>query len=234
MLKKILFFPYNLLKDTLRYKNPLIKSFDYDSYWRNKAEENIINQTDLDIANKIEDSSSVLDLGCGDCHLLHYLAGKKNIKAFGIDISSTAIKLCKRKVVEAIVADITSDDFCLNRSYDYILLCDVIEHVTCPEKIIEKIRGHFNKKIIITVPNVAFFPNRIRLLLGRFPLVWVIHPSEHLRFWSIIDFKEWVKNNFDELEIEEIIPDRGVKILRDILPNLFATGIVVVIKKKGS
>ena len=54
-----------------------------------------------------------------------------------------------------------------------------------------KLKGKFRKQLIITIPNTGFLGERLRLAFGRFPKQWVLHPSEHLRFWTVTDFMFW-------------------------------------------
>jgi glycosyltransferase involved in cell wall biosynthesis len=55
--------------------------------------------------------------------------------------------------------------------FEHILLLDVIEHLKNPELFIERLRRQFShepKTMIITVPNIAFLPERLMLLFGQF------------------------------------------------------------------
>jgi hypothetical protein len=57
------------------------------------------------------------------------------------------------------------------REYDYLLLLDVIEHLRHPERFLERLRKQFDHRprtLVLSTPNVAFFVQRIMLLLGQF------------------------------------------------------------------
>ena len=57
------------------------------------------------------------------------------------------------------------------RSYDYLLLLDVIEHLRRPEKFLRRLSAQFDYKprtLILTTPNIAFVVQRVMLLLGQF------------------------------------------------------------------
>jgi len=71
-------------------------------------------------------------------------------------------------------------------------LSEVLEHVRNPEQILQALKP-FTKNFIITVPNSAAYQFRYGLMFrGRFFTQWVYHPSEHLRYWSHIDFLDWL------------------------------------------
>lgn len=55
--------------------------------------------------------------------------------------------------------------------YDYILLLDCLEHFSEPEKVLESLRNRAygpSVKVFVSVPNIAFFINRIALFAGSF------------------------------------------------------------------
>jgi len=212
---------------------------DYEKYW---DEENGIttdpiyrsftSQKYSILEKTIEDKSSVLDIGCGNGDFLFYLMEHKNIKAFGVDISQTAISQANEKGIIGEVADITNSSFSLKRSYDYITILDVLEHIQDPEIIMEKIKNRFVKKLIISVPNVGYFRHRLRLLFGSFVITWGVHPREHIRFWTLKDFKWWCEKanriRFS-YRINKIYPCYGIPILKSIFPSLFSAVLIYVL-----
>lgn len=57
------------------------------------------------------------------------------------------------------------------KSYDYLLLLDVIEHLHDPERFLERLRAQFTfteKTVVLTTPNIAFLVPRLMLLAGQF------------------------------------------------------------------
>jgi len=60
-------------------------------------------------------------------------------------------------------------DFC---EYDYVLLLDVIEHLTSPEGFVEELRGALrlspSTTLLVSTVNIGFIINRMMLLLGQF------------------------------------------------------------------
>lgn len=182
----------------------------------------------------IKEKSSVLDIGCGNGDFLSYLMKCKNIEAFGIDISKTAISQANEKGIMGGVADITSPSFRLKRFYDYITMLDVLEHIQDPEIIMEKVKDRFVKKLIISIPNMGYFRHRLRLLFGSFPITWGVHPREHIRFWTLRDFKWWCRKankNLFSYHIDKIYPCLGIPILKRIFPSLFSVVLIFVLSK---
>jgi hypothetical protein len=84
----------------------------------------------------------------------------------------------------------------------------------------------------LTFPNIAYFPHRLRLLAGKFPIQWTIFPGEHLRFWSVPDFRYWLRQlGFSN---PRMLPSNGLTLfeLHRLWPNLAANQIVVRLDKE--
>jgi len=73
----------------------------------------------------------ILDVGCGSGGNL--LLFSKIGKAVGIDNSETAVSVCKKKGLEAILGTATSLKFRANY-FDVVVLADILEHLDNPQK----------------------------------------------------------------------------------------------------
>jgi hypothetical protein len=63
--------------------------------------------------------------------------------------------------------------------------------------------------------------------LGRFPLQWLTHPGEHLRFWTATDCRWWIKSL--GAHMENFTLHQGLPVLNKIWPGLFSQGIIFMI-----
>ncbi len=55
--------------------------------------------------------------------------------------------------------------------YDHLLLLDVLEHMRDPERFLDGLRSKLDerpRRLVLSVPNVAFLPQRLMLLFGQF------------------------------------------------------------------
>jgi methionine biosynthesis protein MetW len=171
----------------------------------------------------------VLDLGVGDGAILRYLTMQMPLQAFGLDVSPAAIAFCREQGLDVDLADVSKPlDRVPPGIWDYVILSEILEHLPNPEEVVDGLRGRVRKGLLISVPNTGYVSHRVRLLLGRFPLQWVVHPGEHLRFWTVRDFTWWAERlNFT---IAARYPYEGVPLLRSWWPSLFAAGIVWVLR----
>lgn len=178
----------------------------------------------------IESNQRILDLGVGDGAVLKYLIDHKAVEAMGIDISPQAVEFCQKIGINAVLADVNRPiNEYLEGEFDYIILSEIIEHLPDPESLLRNLAPHARKGIIISIPNTGYHHHRLRLLFGKFPLQWVVTPGEHLRFWTIGDFRWWIKNIGFSLSDE--FPYQGTPVLNKFWPSLFAAGVVYVVKR---
>ena len=221
-----------LPRDTLAYQPVSLERMDYDAYWASLSQVTWLPQRVPIIAERIEPGASVLDLGCGDGTLLAYLAETRQARVSGIDVSNQALELSRQKGLQDLrQADLSALDFTLEGCYDYIIVTEVLEHIPNPEDLMQKLSEHFERAILVSIPNIGFYKHRLRLAFGRFPQQWGKHPGEHLRFWTLTDFRWWVQRL--GYRVLEQVPTNGFPRLFRIMPGLFANQVVFVIGHSG-
>lgn len=184
------------------------------------------------ICNYIKEESSVLDLGCGDCELLHRLIKNKNIKAQGIEIDEKEIYKCVQKGVSVLHEDI---EYGLSeykdKSFDYIVLQQSLsEVVRQPEKVIQEAL-RVGKKVIISFSNFAHYRARLQIFLkGKTPvtpsLPYSWYDTPNLHFLSLSDFIEYCRERKINIEKKTYL---GIKRKAYLFPNVFAlVGIFMI------
>lgn len=119
---------------------------------------------------KVGHGSRVLDIGCAGGYVGRELKTKKNAFVFGLDLlplnkNVTLDGFMKYNLENGIPSKIEA-------KFDYILLLDVIEHLSNPEKFLKNLKDHFrfypDTVILVSTGNVAFFVNRIFHFFGVF------------------------------------------------------------------
>ena len=117
------------------------------------------------IASMVEYNSSVLDLGCGDGTLGEKLIKERNCKVVGIDISKVAVEYAKRKGVNAIVGDLDEPLNFGDNTFDYVILCDVLEHLFDPMFALKEALRVRKKYVIVAFPNFAYLQHDLNYYL---------------------------------------------------------------------
>ena len=150
------------------------------------------------IAEMISEKSKVLDLGCGDGHLLKLLKDKKLIKGNGIEIAQTEVIKCLEKGLSVIQGDIDEGlkQF-PDKSYDYVILNQTLQSTHNPNFVLDEML-RVGKKCIVSFPNFAYWRIRFYLFFTGnmpksriLPYEWYDTPNIHLL--SIKDFYEYAK-----------------------------------------
>ena len=168
---------------------------------------------DLEIIQQwIQPGSRVLDLGCGDGSLLHYLNTSKNVTSIGLEIDESNIEKCIANGVNVIEQNM--DEGLGNfqpDSFDTVLLAQTLQALSNPHILLNEML-RVGKYGIVTFPNFGNWKSRLYLAFrGSMPVSkfmpneWYDTPNIH--FCTVRDF-------------EELCEQRGIRILsRDFVGN---------------
>ena len=164
----------------------------------------------FDIASLVPEGTRVLDIGCG-CGQLGAVLKKKECIVDGIDVSLERLE--SRKNYNMIWED-SIEDFDFNKAsenYDVVVFSDVLEHLASAESVLRKTNAilAYGGRVIISLPNVAFFLNRWNLLRGRWDYAEEgILDRTHLKFFTLLTSKRLIENT--GYQIHKIIPQTPV------------------------
>lgn len=163
-------------------------------------------RADLQIIEKwISPGSHVLDLGCGNGELLHYLQSQKKVRGYGLEIDPDNINTCINKGVNVIEKNLDHGlDSFADRSFDTVVMTQALQAVHYPDRILEDML-RIGREAILTFPNFGHWRCRLYLgMKGRMPVsefmpyTWYNTPNIH--FCTFKDF-------------ENLCHERSVKIL---------------------
>jgi methionine biosynthesis protein MetW len=185
----------------------------------------------------VQRNSRVLDLGCGDGTLLHYLAENKNVHGYGLEISPEGIQACVAKGVNVIEQNLDEglknfDD----NSFDTVIMSQTLQTMRYPKTMLAEM-ARIGKECIVTIPNFGHWRARLQLLFrGRMPvsdlLPYEWYDTPNIHFCTFLDFEILCA------EMNLVVVDKAVvaersrgKGLSQLNPNLFGeTGIFRVRK----
>ena len=139
------------------------------------------------ISDLIEETSRVLDVGCGDGELMKYLFENKNVNIRGLEISKKSVQNCLSKGLTVIEGNAENDlvQFPEN-SFDYVVLSQTLQAFINTEKVVNELL-RVGKKAIVTIPNFGHWKTRLQLLTkGTMPVnetlpnEWYNTPNLHM------------------------------------------------------
>lgn len=186
------------------------------------------------ILNWVDQSSSILDLGCGTGKLMSSLVKHKKVKAQGIEIDESQIFKCVELGLSVFQQDIDTGliEF-EDNSFDYVILAQTLQQVKRPDFVLKEAL-RVGRKVIISFPNFVYFPVRFQIFFrGKVPITpslpheWYNTPNLH--FLGISDFIEYCVEN--KIKIEDAVflrKNRKVK----FFPNLFSENGIFLISKE--
>ena len=206
---------------------------NYEQYWAEREASNDLALSYAELvglcAQRLAPGASVLDVGCGAGTLLRALQERCSVRGLGVDVSTRAVELARRNGVEARVCDVTRNDLHGLGRFDVATLFEVCEHIPDPGHVLLTLRGMADR-IFVSVPNTGHYLQRLRLLAGRFPRQWIVHPGEHLRYWTLRDFV--VMAHHLGFAVNEVVPVRGHPILARWQTSLFAESLFFVLRPR--
>lgn len=189
------------------------------------------------IASWIEPGSKVLDLGCGEGDLLHFLQENKRVVGTGIELVEAKAAQCIERGLSVLQGDMNEEvlDY-EDDTFDYVILSQTLQQIYEPAKLIQS-SLRIGKKGIVSFPNFGHWSIRLQLLARghapitkQLPYEWYDTPN--IRVITIKDFRRFSKevgfNILKEVAINTHHLDRQGKIVK-FLPNLRATyGIFLI------
>lgn len=188
------------------------------------------------IAGLYAGESAVLDIGCGSGALGAWIKRENNLAiVHGIDISLEAGRVAAERLdafwcVDLDLAPLPETGL----KYDLIILGDILEHLKRPDLFLAEINDHLTPvgRVIVSVPNVANYSIRLRLLFGAFRYTETgIMDRTHLRFFTWNSFSELISQCGFAIEDKAFISRFSGPLLH-IFFRLLAVQFIVKLKRR--
>ncbi|MBI5065253.1 methyltransferase domain-containing protein [Candidatus Woesearchaeota archaeon] len=160
----------------------------------------------LGVLKNIPNKSTVLDLGCGTGFQGGNLRKEKNCTVFGVDSNPDILRIAAKNMDRVFLANLEEPTFKLPiKNFDILLMAGILEHLRNPDQVLKNIVKQLKPGccMVITLPNIACWEMRLRLLLGNFtytPTGLLDHT--HLRFFTLKTGKQLI--NATGLKIKKI------------------------------
>ncbi|HEY6231977.1 MAG TPA: class I SAM-dependent methyltransferase [Pyrinomonadaceae bacterium] len=151
----------------------------------------------------------ILDVGCGSGDNARLSESQNFLREFyGITLSAAECKIASSVMAQCWVDDVeTSSLECIEgQAFDAIIFSHVLEHMKDPSLVIAKLLPYLRLggKLIIAVPNVLVWRQRLQFLLGRFQYDEAgTLDNTHLRFFTYHSADEYLINGNSNLRLLE-------------------------------
>ncbi len=145
------------------------------------------------IASWIPTGSRVLDLGCSEGLLLKRLADRQGCSIQGVEVDPESQLKAVRRGVPVIQMDIDKElGLFDDDTYDVVVLSRTLQAVRHPAKVLREML-RIAPTGIVSMPNFAYWRNRLRLFTGHAPvskdLPYTWHDSPNVHFGSCADLE---------------------------------------------
>jgi methionine biosynthesis protein MetW len=145
------------------------------------------------IAELVPPGSRVLDLGCGNGELLAHLRSHRGCSGYGIEIADDNVLACAQRGVDVIQLNL-EDGLAIfeDRSFDVVLQLETLQHLRNTEKMLRE-TARVGRIGIVSFPNFAHWPNRLRVATGRMPVTKALpyewYDTPNIRVGTYADFE---------------------------------------------
>ena len=144
------------------------------------------------VAELVPKGSRVLDLGCGNGEFLAHLRDHRQCSGYGIEINDTNVLACTQRGVNVIQLNL-EEGLALfeDQSFDVVLQLDTLQHLRNTEKMLRE-TARVGRIGIVSFPNFAHWPNRLRVATGRMPVTKALpyewYDTPNIRVGTYADF----------------------------------------------
>ncbi len=136
--------------------------------------------------------SRVLELGCATGYLSGYMEQALDCRVTGLEFDAQAAAVAAGRCTQVFNVDLDAPG-ALERAaggapYDVLLAAAVLEHLRQPEQLLRAARALLtaDARVIVSLPNIAHWQPRLRLLAGRFDYAdYGIMDRTHLHFYTL-------------------------------------------------
>ena len=149
----------------------------------------------------------VLDVGCGTGSVTLIANREKGNRVYGIEPDPDRAKIARARGIEVFEGYLTDDYLVGQQQFNVIVFSDVLEHVVEPAALLALAAKGLTRDgiLLVSVPNVAHWTVRARLVLGRFEYANVgIMDATHLRWFTAETISKLLyRAGFEILELKQ-------------------------------
>jgi 2-polyprenyl-3-methyl-5-hydroxy-6-metoxy-1,4-benzoquinol methylase len=175
-------------------------------------------------------NSTVLDIGAADGSVAAVLRNF-GCRVWGVELDDVAAESAREHLEDLVVADIEHLDLREafgGRTFDVVLLLDVLEHLKAPEETLRRVRDILTPtgRVVASIPNITHAAVRAQLLGGRFVYTDLgLLDRTHLRFFDRKGVHDLFRDTgfaiHDELTVTRPLEGTEIPVDADKLPEGF-------------
>lgn len=192
----------------------------------------------------------MLDIGCSNGEWATYWT-TLGWECSGVDIDRNHVEIARERGIDAKHCDLNNAPLPFgDQSFDLIFAGEVIEHLVDTDGFLRELQRCVRPSglVLITTPNLVSFENRVRILLGIYP-IWVnynLAGSGHVRAYTPRVLKRQLREHGFQVVVHKgnwvpFVPQRflndvnmpALAITGDMFPSL-SMDIIMLARQEGS
>ena len=184
------------------------------------------------IAGLVPAGARVLDLGCGTGEMLSHLQRTRGCTGYGVEIDDSNVHACVQRGIDVLQLNL-EDGLALfeDQSFDVVLQLETLQHLRNTERMLRE-TARIGRIGIVSFPNFAHWPNRLRVATGRMPVTKALpyewYDTPNIRVGTFADFEVLARKN--GLKVTDAFGLQDGEVVRR-WPNLLASVAVFRIER---
>ena len=184
------------------------------------------------IAELVPRGARVLDLGCGTGGMLAHLKRTRGCSGYGVELDDANVHACVQRGVDVLQLNL-EEGLALfeDQSFDVVLQLQTLQHLRNTERMLQE-TARVGRIGIVSFPNFAHWPNRLRVATGRMPVTKALpyewYDTPNIRVGTFADFEVLARKN--GLRVTDAFGLRDGRVVRR-WPNLRASVAVFRIER---
>jgi glycosyltransferase involved in cell wall biosynthesis/2-polyprenyl-3-methyl-5-hydroxy-6-metoxy-1,4-benzoquinol methylase len=186
--------------------------------------------------DSVPNGARVLDLGCAGGYVGAALRRERGCRVTGVDLYPLGPGVELDAFIHHDLNDgLPTVDF---RSFDYVLILDVIEHLASPEVFVDRLRVALHLSpattLLVSTANIGFFINRFMLLIGQFNYgKRGILDLTHSRLFTFASFRRLFEQGGFRVREERGIPGPFALVFGDGVAGRMVTSVNQLLVRLG-
>jgi methionine biosynthesis protein MetW len=176
--------------------------------YRGRVDLGVSNASWTKIVNLVPEGSRVLEIGCAEGYMSEFLSREKRCDVVGIELNAKAAATARMFCEEVIVGDVEEgalED--AHGPFGVIIFADVLEHLRNPGSVLSRTASLLSEHgcVLISVPNVAHWDVRSRMIRGRFDYTETgLLDSTHLRFFTYDSIQRLIRDAGFAIQVSDL------------------------------
>ena len=194
----------------------------------------------------IPPNSRVLELGCASGYLSGYMEQALGCRVTGLELDPDATQIAAGRCSEVYTVDLDAPDALepaqASAPYDVLLAAAVLEHLKYPERLLQNAHELLKPgaRVIVSLPNIAHWQVRLKLLLGRFDYEdYGIMDRTHLHLYTVKTGRALLAEQGYSVEnlhiagsgLQNLLQKFTAKPFNPLLPGLLAYELIFVSRR---